>query len=299
MDIAITGASGLIGSTLVGALAADGHRPVKMVRRNPKPGEDAISWDPAAGTIDADSLEGIGAVVHLAGEGIAEKRWNPEQKQRILDSRVDGTTLLATTLAGLDAPPSVFLSGSAIGFYGDRGDEKLTEASAPGDIFLAEVCKAWEAATATAEAAGIRVAHLRTGIVLDAHGGALAKTLPLFKLGLGGRLGSGKQWWSWISVDDEVGAIRFLLDADVSGPVNLTAPEPVTNAEFTKVLGKVLGRPTLLPVPAFGPKILLGSELAEQLLFTSARVLPTTLTDAGYVFATPDLESGLRKVLGR
>jgi uncharacterized protein len=299
MDIAVTGATGLIGSTLVEALAADGHRPVSLVRRSPRPGEDAITWDPAAGTIDADSLEGIDAVVHLAGEGIAEKRWNDAQKARILNSRVDGTTLLATTLAGLDRPPAVLLSGSAIGYYGDRGDETLTETSAPGDIFLAEVCKAWEAATATAEAAGIRVAHLRTGIVLDANGGALAKTLPLFKLGLGGRLGPGTQWWSWISADDEVGAIRFLLDADVSGPVNLTAPEPVTNAEFTKVLGQVLGRPTLLPVPAFGPKILLGSELAEQLLFTSARVLPTTLIDAGYTFVTPDLESGLRKVLGR
>jgi uncharacterized protein len=299
MDIAVTGASGLIGTTLVEALTADGHRPVRLVRRSPRPGEDAISWDPAAGAIDADSLEGIDAVVHLAGEGIAEKRWNPAQKARILDSRVDGTTLLATTLAGLDKRPAVLLSGSAIGYYGDRGDEELTEASPPGDIFLADVCKAWEAATATAEAAGIRVAHLRTGIVLDAHGGALAKTLPLFKLGLGGRLGSGKQWWSWISADDEVGAIRFLLHADVSGPVNLTAPQPVTNAEFTKVLGQVLGRPTLLPVPAFGPKVLLGGELAEQLLFTSARVLPMALTDAGYQFATPDLESGLRKVLGR
>lgn len=299
MDIAITGASGLIGRALIDALRADGHRPVRLVRTAPKPGDDAIYWDPVAGTIDADSLEGIDAVVHLAGEGIAERRWSPEQKRRILDSRVDGTTLLSTTLAGLERRPKVLLSGSAIGIYGDRGDEQLTEASTPGDIFLSEVCKAWESATASAEAAGIRVAHLRTGIVLDASGGALAKTLPLFKLGLGGRLGSGSQWWSWISIDDEVDAIRFLLDADVSGPVNLTAPTPVTNAEFTKVLGQVLGRPTLFPVPKFGPKVLLGSELAEQLLFTSARVLPSVLTDAGYTFTTPDLEAGLRKVLGR
>jgi len=299
MDIAVTGASGLIGSKLVGALTAAGHRPLRLVRRDPSPGEDAVRWDPAAGTIDAASLEGVGAVVHLAGEGIAEKRWSAEQKRRILDSRVDGTSLLATTLAGLNRPPGVLLSGSAIGFYGERGDEELTESSGPGDIFLADVCRAWEAATAPAEEAGIRVAHLRTGIVLDRHGGALAKTLPLFRFGLGGRLGSGRQWWSWIGIDDEVGAIEFLLGADISGPVNLTAPNPVTNAEFTKVLGSVLGRPTLLPVPAFGPKVLLGSELAEQLLFTSARVLPGVLTDAGYEFRSPDLEGALREELGK
>ncbi len=299
MDIAITGASGLIGRALSDALRNAGHRPIPLVRRDPAPGEDAIRWDPAAGTIDADSLEGVGAVVHLAGEGIAEKRWNEAQKRRILDSRVDGTTLLSATLAGLDRPPGVLLSGSAIGFYGERGDEELTEASDPGDLFISDVCRAWEAATAPAEAAGIRVAHLRTGIVLDAHGGALAKTLPLFRFGLGGRLGSGRQWWSWIGIEDEVGAIVFLLDADVSGPVNLTAPAPVTNAEFTKVLGRVLGRPTLLPVPAFGPKILLGSELAEQLLFTSARVLPEVLISAGYEFRSPDLEGALRQELGK
>jgi len=298
MDIAVTGASGLIGSRLVDTLTADGHRPVRLVRRDPRPGEDAVRWDPAAGEIDAASLEGIEAVVHLAGEGIAEKRWSAEQKRRILDSRVQGTTLLATALAGLQRRPSVLLSGSAIGFYGDRGDEELTESSSPGDIFLADVCRAWEAATAPAEQAGIRVAHLRTGIVLDRNGGALAKTLPLFRLGLGGRLGSGRQWWSWIGIDDEVGAIRFLLDAEVSGPVNLTAPAPVTNAEFTKVLGRVLGRPTALPVPAFGPKLLLGAELAEQLLFTSARVLPGVLESAGYQFSAPDLEGALRKELG-
>lgn len=299
MDIAITGASGLIGRALSDALRSAGHRPLPLVRRDPAPGEDAVRWDPAAGTIDAASLEGVGAVVHLAGEGIAEKRWNEAQKRRILDSRVDGTTLLSTTLAGLNRPPGVLLSGSAIGYYGERGDEELTEASDPGDLFISDVCRAWEAATAPAEAAGIRVAHLRTGIVLDAHGGALAKTLPLFRFGLGGRLGSGRQWWSWIGIADEVGAIVFLLDADVSGPVNLTAPTPVTNAEFTKVLGRVLGRPTLLPVPAFGPKILLGSELAEQLLFTSARVLPDVLTGAGYEFRSPDLEGALREELGK
>ena len=299
MDIAVTGASGLIGSRLTTTLAAEGHRVVALVRRPPKPGEDAIEWDPAAGTIDAASLEGIDAVVHLAGEGIATHRWNDAQKARIMDSRVDGTTLLSATLAGLDRAPSVLLSGSAIGIYGDRGDEELTEQSTSGDRFLAEVCKRWEATTATAEAAGIRVAHLRTGIVLDPHGGALAKTLPLFKLGLGGRLGPGTQWWSWIGIEDQVGAIGFLLGADIAGPVNLTAPNPVTNAEFTKVLGRVLGRPTVFPVPSFGPKLLLGSELADELLFTSARVLPHVLTDAGYTFASPDLEDALRKELDK
>ena len=299
MDIAVTGASGLIGTKLVARLKGDGHRVVPMVRTPPRPGTDAIVWDPAAGTIDADSLEGFDAVIHLAGEGIANKRWTAEQKRRILNSRVDGTTLLSVTLAGLNRPPSVLLSGSAIGFYGDQGDTELTEQSPHGDIFLADVCRAWEAATAVAEQAGIRVAHLRTGIVLDPDGGALGKTLGLFKLGVGGRLGSGRQWWSWIGADDEVGAIAFLLNHDISGPVNLTAPEPVTNADYTKVLGKVLHRPTVFPVPSFGPKILLGSELADQLLFTSARVIPKVLLDAGYEFVSPDLDDALRKALGR
>lgn len=297
MDIAVTGASGLIGTRLTDHLVANGHRVVPLVRTAPAAGTDAIQWDPVAGTIDAASLEGFDAVVHLAGEGIANKRWSAEQKRRILDSRVDGTTLLSTTLAGLNRPPAALLSGSAIGFYGDQGDTELTEDSPAGDIFLSEVCEAWEAASAPASEAGIRVAHLRTGIVLDPTGGALGKTLGLFRLGLGGRLGSGRQWWSWIGIDDEVGAIAFLLDHDISGPVNLTAPNPATNAEYTKVLGRVLGRPTLLPVPSFGPKLVLGSELAEQLLFTSARVLPQVLADAGYEFVSPDLEGALRKVL--
>jgi len=299
VDVAVTGASGLIGTALMASLAADGHRGIRLVRREVRPAEDAIAWDPAAGTIDANSLEGVDAVVHLAGEGIAAGRWTKAQKARILDSRVGGTTLLATTLAGLNRPPSVLLSGSAIGYYGERGDDEVTEADGPGDIFLSEVCVEWEAAAAPAVDAGIRVAFLRTGIVLDPTGGALAKTLPLFRLGLGGRLGSGRQWWSWISADDEVGAIRFLLDHDLSGPVNLTAPNPVTNAEFTTTLGRVLKRPTILPVPAFGPKLLLGPELADQLLFTSARVLPEVLTNAGFTFATPDLATGLTRVLGK
>lgn len=299
MDIAITGASGLIGTAVSAALRADGHRVVPVVRRPVADGERAVRWDPAGGTIDNAALQGIDAVVHLAGAGIGDKRWSDERKREILESRTRGTAVLAEALAGLDQKPAVLVSGSAIGYYGDRGDEVLTEDSTAGDIFLSEVCVAWEAAAAPAIEAGIRVPFIRTGIVLSAHGGALKRTLPLFKAFVGGRLGSGRQWWSWISIDDEVAAIRWLLDHDVAGPVNLTAPEPVTNAEFTKTLGHVLGRPTVLPVPAFGPKLLLGGELADQLLFASQRVLPTVLEDRGFPFAHRDLETALRAVLGR
>lgn len=299
MDIAITGSSGLIGRALTAALAAGGHRVVRVLRRDPAPGEDALRWDPPAGTIDRAALEGIDAVVHLAGAGIGDRRWNEAYKREILESRTRSTALLASTLAGLERKPAVFLSGSAIGIYGDRGDEVLTEASEPGRSFLAGVAVQWEAEAAPAVEAGIRTAFLRTGIVLTPEGGALAKLLPLFRLGLGGRMGSGRQWWSWISLADEVGAIRFLLDAPVQGPVNLTAPTPVTNAEFTKVLARVLGRPALLPVPAFAPKLLRGPELAQELLFASQRVRPTVLEGAGYGFAHPDLETALRELLGR
>ncbi len=233
----------------------------------------------------------MGAVVHLAGAGIGDKRWTPERKQVILESRTKGTALLAATVAGLSRPPDVLVSGSAIGFYGDRGDEVLTEQSGPGDDFLAEICTAWEAATHPAADAGIRVATIRTGIVLSADGGALAKLLPLFKLGLGGRFGSGRQWWSWITLDDEVGAILHLLDHPVRGPVNLTAPHPETNVGLTKALGHVLGRPSFLAVPAFGPKLAVGGELAKVLLFTSARVLPNVLESSGFTFAHADVES--------
>ena len=289
MNIAITGASGLIGTALTEHLTSAGHTVTPLTRD----GSAGIAWDPAAGTIDAESLEGIDAVVHLAGAGIADKRWSDERRAVIKDSRVNGTRLLANTLAGLNKKPKVLLSGSAMGYYGDRGDEVLTETSAPGTGFLPEVCMAWEEETAPAEAAGIRVAHLRTGLVLSRNGGALAKMLPLFKLGLGGRMGKGDQWWSAISIDDEVGMIDWLLTAEISGPVNLVCPEPTTNATFTKTLGGVLGRPTLLPVPAFGPKLLLGSDLAENLLFTSARVLPAVATTAGYTFKHPTLEAAL------
>lgn len=298
MDVAVTGASGLIGIALVASLRADGHR-VRQVVRRPAQGPDEVSWDPAAGSIDAAALDGVDAVVHLAGAGIGDKRWSAERKREILDSRTRSTVLLAGALADLDPKPAVLLSGSAIGWYGERGDEVLTEASSPGDIFLSEVCLAWESAAQQAVDAGIRTAFLRTGIVQARAGGALAKVLPLFRFGLGGRLGSGRQWWSWIALEDEVRAIRHLLEADVSGPVNLTAPEPVTNTEHTKVLGHVLGRPTVLPVPAFGPRLLLGRELADQLLFASERVLPTVLEASGFEFRHRRLERALRSILDR
>jgi len=297
VKIAITGASGLIGRALSSSLNTSGHTVVPVVRRAVTDGSSAITWNPADGTIDAAGFEGIDAVVHLAGAGIGDKRWSEAYKREILESRTKGTELLATTLASLDAPPKVMVSGSAIGFYGDTGDTAVDESAPPGTDFLAKVCVDWEAAAAPAIEAGIRVPFLRTGIVLSRDGGALAKMLPLFRFGLGGRMGSGRQWWSWISMADEIGAIRWLIDHDISGPVDATAPNPVTNRDFTKALGAAMHRPTLAPVPSFGPKILLGSELADALLFTSARVLPAVLTSNGYSFAHPTIDDALRDVL--
>jgi uncharacterized protein (TIGR01777 family) len=299
MDVAVTGANGLIGTALRRRLEGAGHRVVRLVRPSSADRTgDTLTWDPAAGTIDAAGLEGIDAVVHLAGEGIAERRWTDEQKRRITDSRVQGTTLLAETLAGLERPPSVFLSGSAIGYYGDTGDRPTDESGAAGDDFPARVCVVWEESAAPAVDAGIRTVFLRTGIVLDAHGGALAKQLPAFRFGLGGRAGSGRQYQSWISLEDEVAAIEFLLTTPVSGPVNLTAPEPVTNADFTTTLGRVLRRPTTI-LPMFGPRLLFGRELADSLLLTSQRIIPAALEEAGFNFAHPELEGALRSILGR
>jgi uncharacterized protein (TIGR01777 family) len=297
MDVAISGSSGLIGTALVAALTEAGHRPVPLVRREPS--GDEIRWDPDGGTIDDQSLEGIGGVVHLAGAGIGDHRWTDEYKLEILRSRTIGTVLLSGALAKLGKPPSVLVSASAIGFYGDRGDELLDETSSAGRGFLPEVCVAWEAATVAAEDAGIRVAHIRTGIVLSGQGGALKKQLPLFKAGAGGKLGSGRQWQSWISIEDEVGAILHLLAADVRGPANLTAPNPVRNSEFTKTLAGVLGRPSFLPIPSFGPKLLLGSELADNLLFAGQRVTPAVLERSAYDFRHPTLEVALRAVLDK
>ena len=294
MDIAITGSSGLIGSALAGSLRQQGHRVRPVVRRAPS-GPDEIRWDPTGGTIDTAALEGADAVVHLAGAGIGDRRWTPERKKEIRESRTIGTGVIARAVA--DAKVPVLVSGSAVGFYGSRGDQLLTEESAPGDGFLATLCIDWEKATTAAEEAGARVAHVRTGIVLTPKGGALAKLLPLFKLGAGGRMGNGRQWWPWITLDDEVGAITHLLTADVAGPVNLCAPHAVTNAELAKTLGRVLGRPTVVPVPAFGPRLLLGKELAAALLEDSAHMVPARLTDSGYAFAHPELEPALRALL--
>ena len=296
MRVIISGASGLIGSALSSELRSDGHEVVALVRRPAAAGE--IQWDPAKGLLAADALEGADAVVHLAGAGIGDHRWTPEYKAEILDSRVRSTTLLAETIAACVNRPPVLLSGSAIGIYGASDGRELDETSPLGDGFLADVCKQWEAAATPAATAGTRVAHLRTGIVLTPKGGALKKMLPLFKLFVGGRFGNGKQWQSWISLPDEVGAIKHLLTADVSGPVNLTAPSPVTNAEFAKRLGKALGRPSALPVPSFGPKLLLGGELADALLFTGQRVLPTVLQASGYQFQHPSLEEAFAALLG-
>jgi len=297
MRIAITGSSGLIGTALVRSLEADGHTAVRVVRSGGGPG--TVRWDIERGEIDAAGLEGLDGVVHLAGEGIGEKRWTDEQKREIKESRSTGTRLLADALAGLSAKPPVLVSGSAIGIYGDRGDEQLTEASGPGAGFLAEVAEAWEGATAPAEATGVRVARIRTGIVLDADGGALQRLATIARFGALGKIGSGQQWMSWVALADEVGAIRFLLEHDVAGPVNVTAPSPVTNAVFTKALGRVLRRPTLLPVPRFGPKLLLGAELAQSLLYDGQRVLPDVLLEAGYEFEHTDLEPALRAILSR
>lgn len=298
MDVVISGSSGLIGTALAEGLRRAGHRPIRLVRR-PATNSDEIEWDPVGGQLDAASLEGVDAVVNLAGAGIASRRWSDDYRRQLHQSRIDTTALLAGTLAGLTRPPAVLISGSAIGYYGNRGAERLEESSPPGDDFLARLCRDWEAATDPAAATGIRTVTIRTGIVQSTAGGALAKTLPLFRFGLGGRFGAGTQFQSWIHIDDVVEAIIFLLDATVRGPVNLTAPEPVTNREYTATLGRVLGRPTVLTVPAFAPKLVLGSDLAQSLLFDSMRVIPTALTDAGYAFRFATLEPALTDLVGK
>lgn len=298
MEIAITGASGLIGSHLRRSLTQKGHRPVALVRR-PAAADDEIAWDPIAGTIDAASLAGIDAVVHLAGAGIGDKRWSDERRKEIYNSRIGSTRLLTKTFAEMDRPPKTFLSGSAIGYYGNRGDEKLTEQSAPGKGFLADLCVDWEAAALQASPLDIRVVLLRTGIVLTTAGGVLPKLLPLFRLGLGGRFGSGEQWWPWIAITDHVAAVEYLLTNPVTGPVNMTAPNPATNKTVTKSLGRVLGRPTFLTVPTFGPKLLMGADMTQALIFDSARVLPAVLEAEGFSFAYAELDDALDSMLGR
>ena len=298
MKILITGASGLIGQALTKQLNATGHTTVTAVRREPRR-NDEVRWSPTTGEMSPSAFDGVDAVVHLAGAGIGDKRWTDAYKMEILQSRTLGTALLADTMASLDKKPSVFLSGSAIGIYGVRDDTELGEDAAIGTGFLADVCRDWEAASASASAAGIRTVLLRTGIVLSPKGGALKKQLPLFKLGLGGKFGNGKQWQSWISITDEVNAIIHLLTSNLSGAVNLTAPNAVTNAEFTRVLASVVSRPAILPIPSFGPKLLLGGELADALLFTGQRVVPNALVADGFHFAHPTLDVALRALLNK
>jgi uncharacterized protein (TIGR01777 family) len=298
MDVVIGGSSGLVGQALTSQLSVTGHRPIRLVRRDAVPGADEISWDPTTGQLDAASIEGVDAVVHLGGAGIGDRRWSGKRKAEIYKSRIDSTSLLASTLAGLERPPSAFLGGSAIGIYGERGDEILDETSSLGSGFLADLCKDWEAATSSAAEAEIRTINLRTGIVLSPEGPFLKRQLPLFKLGLGGRLGSADRWVSWISIDDIAAAIVWLLESELAGPVNLTAPAPVRNIEMVKTLGEVLHRPTVLPVPTFAPSALFGRELVDALL-ESTRVTPGALTSGGYQFIHSDVETALRDVLGR
>lgn len=295
MKILVSGLSGLVGTSLGSFLTTAGHEVIGLSRT---PGGTDIGWDPQEGRIDKEGLKGIDAVVHLAGENIA-KRWTDKQKRLIRESRVKGTTFLSENLAEMPSPPKVLVSASAIGYYGDRGEEVLTESSPPGEGFLPEVCREWEASCEPARDKGIRVVNLRIGVVQSPQGGALAKMLLPFKMGLGGKVGSGGQYWSWIALDDVVGAIHHALTyADLHGPVNATAPNPCTNYEFTKTLGKVLYRPTLFPMPKFAARLALG-EMADDLLLASARVLPKRLEQTGYKFRFPELEEALRHLLGK
>jgi uncharacterized protein len=293
MNVLISGSSGLVGRRLMRLLRASGHQVTRLVRREPN-SPDERSWDPAGGRLDASALDGIHAVVNLAGDNIAKGRWTDEKKKRILESRVQTAGLLAETIAASAYKPEVFISASATGFYGNRGEEVLSETSPPGEGFLADVCRQWEAA---AMPSSIRTVLTRFGVILAAEDGALAKMKLPFKLGLGGRIGDGKQYWSWITIDDVVRVILFALTSrSLSGPVNVVSPQPVTNAEFTRVLGSVLHRPTFFPMPAFAARIALG-EMVDEMLLASARAVPSKLQTAGYEFLHPDLKGGLSAAL--
>ncbi|MDG2305052.1 MAG: TIGR01777 family oxidoreductase [Candidatus Binatia bacterium] len=290
MKVLISGASGLMGRNLVRSLTEAGHEVLRLVRAADSVG---IPWDPRGGELDRSPLEGFDAVVHLAGESIAEGRWTVEKKKRIRDSRIEGTNLLARSLSELDQPPKVLVCASAVGFYGDRGEEILDESAPPGVGFLAEVCREWEAAADPAREKGIRVVHLRFGVVLSGEGGALAKMLLPFRLGLGGILGDGSQYMSWIALDDAVGIVLHAIShEDLRGAVNAVSPNPVTNREYTKTLGGVLRRPTVIPLPSFGARLAFG-EMADELLLASVRVSPKRLLETGYDFRFAELEEAL------
>ncbi len=295
MRIVVGGSSGLIGSALVRRLQADGHEVVRLVRRTAA-GSDEVSWSPTDGALDPAALAGADVAINLAGAGVGDHRWTDAYKEIIRRSRVDSTVTLSRAIAAAGNGPRVLLNASAIGYYGSRGDEVLTEQSTPGDSFLSDVARAWESGTQAAEEAGVRVCNLRSGLVLSAAGGLLERVTQLFRYGIGGKLGGGKQFMSWVSLADEISAIKFLMTHDdVAGPVNLTGPEPVRNSEFTKVLGELMRRPTVFPAPAFGIRIVLG-QFSEDVL-ASIRAVPSVLTDAGFVHQHPDVRAALQWAL--
>ena len=296
MRIIIAGSSGYLGTALIDRLRSDGHEVVRLVRRT-RQGSDEVSWNPAAGELDPAVLAEADVAVNLAGVGVGDKRWTDAYKREILSSRVDSTVTLSRAIAAADPGPRVLLNASAIGFYGDRGDEVLDENSPPGDGFFPDVCRAWEAATQSAEEAGVRVCNLRSGLVVGPGGGMMKRLVPLYKAGLGGPLGNGRQYQSWVSLADEIGAIVFLMNAELSGPVNLTGPTPVPNAVFADVLGHALRRPSLLPAPKFGLKLVLGEFGANTV--ESTRAVPRVLLDAGYEFIHPDVDRAVRWAVAR
>jgi uncharacterized protein (TIGR01777 family) len=297
MNVLISGASGLVGSALIPALVSRGDRVIRLVRHPAAPGAPEIEWHPGS-LLDPEALEGFDAVIHLAGESVFG-RWTAAKKKAIYDSRVLGAQTISDAIAGCQRAPQIFLSASAIGYYGSRAGEPLDEDSSNGEGFLAEVAREWEGATAAARRAGARVVNLRFGVVLSTQGGALQKMLPPFRFGLGGRMGDGKQWFSWISIVDAIGAILFALDQErVRGPLNLVAPDPVTNQDFAKTLGRVLHRPAIFPVPTFIPRLVFGKEMTDETFSASQRVIPAKLAATGYNFRHPELEAALRTLLG-
>ncbi len=299
MKVAITGSSGLIGTALKEFLRTSGHEVVQIVRDRTITDDNTHYWNPATGDIDDNAFDGVDAVVNLAGAGIGDRRWSENRKRDIRHSRVAATELLVEAMNAAANPPGIFVAGSAVGFYGSRGDEVLNENSEVGSGFLATLTADWEAAALKAKDTGTRVALARTGLVVAHNAPFLTKMLPLFRLGLGGSLSKGSQWWPWIDIQDEVIALAFLLTNDISGPANLCAPNPVTNRDFTRTLASVLKRPAFMPVPSFGPKLLLGSELADELLFASTRALPEVLRNAGFTFSNENLQATLQRALGK